>query len=205
MFKGSKKLAFHAGFKPNDASDILLYRTDAVINGKNTQILFTLKKEKNKNGSEKVYNLEVDLIPDELKAVANRTQQGPAGSNAKVATPKHEVKTDTANSSKDEIKSQGGGGKLGPLKTDESKNFKVFDGLVGFFEDNLSKRKNAYADFADGGSTSGQRASRYEKSQKIELLDKYLAEYPKAKEISANIAKKLAFANKENKKLNKQK
>ncbi|MCI7362486.1 MAG: hypothetical protein MSH30_04060 [Campylobacter sp.] len=129
---------------------------------------------------------------------------------APVSTPKNDLdrtlsnRYDSANSSKDEIKSQGVGGKLEPLKTDESKNFKVFDGLVGFFEDNLSKRKNAYADFADGGSASGQRASRYEKSQKIELLDKYLAEYPKAKEISANIAKKLAFANRENKKLNKQ-
>lgn len=129
---------------------------------------------------------------------------------APVSTPKNDLdrtlsnRYDSANSSKDEIKSQGVGGKLEPLKTDESKNFKVFDGLVGFFEDNLSKRKNAYADFADGGSASGQRESRYEKSQKIELLDKYLAEYPKAKEISANIAKKLAFANRENKKLNKQ-
>lgn len=178
IFRNSKKLAFRKGFESADPYDVQYYVADAIINGKQTQVLFTLRELKDsgnarvynleldlspsglkansgdqpplankghksvatsseaaplkdsknsttsniksqeqllageaesrnvENGSGKVYNLEVDLIPDELKAVANRTQQGPAGWDAKVATPKHEVKTDTANSSRDEIKSQ---------------------------------------------------------------------------------------------------
>lgn len=92
---------------------------------------------------------------------------------APVSTPKNDLdrtlsnRYDSANSSKDEIKSQGVGGKLEPLKTDESKNFKVFDGLVGFFEDNLSKRKNAYADFADD---KRRNFEIYEEKRKI-LID----------------------------------
>ena len=106
IFRNSKKLAFRKGFESADPYDVQYYVADAIINGKQTQVLFTLRELKD-SGNARVYNLELDLSPSGLKA--NSGDQPPLANKGhkSVATSSEAAPLkDSKNSTTSSLKSQ---------------------------------------------------------------------------------------------------